>query len=338
MHLIAMKALVKQVESLIRASDSVVADAPDAAWLASIAERGLFRPGENDQLTFWFARYLSVREALWDLIQDVVTTGNKPPERAESTQDWQLLIIGYVAACTLIRIDRLFLFQIASRSVVQRKLNEAVVEYRIPRKQYTHIFSSFVDHKHAMLINEAIGVLNRERSKIAELQSDECVGELTRNLPLYESWLDKRKRNYVKRSAEYISHSLRRRGVVALTESVAQVMEGAGRTVSGVGGRRAKQIDQRTIHALSLLLQPGDILITRHDRVLTNLFLPGFWPHAALYIGTPAQREQWAMDINTDKRKKWVGNHAVLEALKDGVHCPRSGRDAECGSCDRATS
>ena len=39
-------------------------------------------------------------------------------------------------------------------------------------------------------------------------------------------------------------------------------------------------------------LRPGDILIERRDWYTSNAFLPGFWPHGAMYVGTVDEMKQ----------------------------------------------
>jgi hypothetical protein len=67
------------------------------------------------------------------------------------------------------------------------------------------------------------------------------------------------------------------------------------------------------------MLQPGDVMITRHDDAMSNLFLPGFWPHAALHVGLPDTRERLALEIDAERAGRWSGARRVLEARKDGL-------------------
>jgi hypothetical protein len=62
-----------------------------------------------------------------------------------------------------------------------------------------------------------------------------------------------------------------------------------------------------------------DQLVTRHDRAFTNLFLPGFWPHAALYVGTETDRRAMGITLDADRASRWTGDRRVLEALRDEV-------------------
>ncbi|MFZ1987211.1 MAG: YiiX/YebB-like N1pC/P60 family cysteine hydrolase, partial [Desulfatitalea sp.] len=49
-------------------------------------------------------------------------------------------------------------------------------------------------------------------------------------------------------------------------------------------------ISPEQIQALPNQLQPGDMLLERREWYLSNVGLPGFWPHVALYVGTPEER------------------------------------------------
>jgi len=55
-------------------------------------------------------------------------------------------------------------------------------------------------------------------------------------------------------------------------------------------------ISQAQIAALEKILEPGDILLERREWYATNVGIPGFWPHAALYIGTAQERQLYFDD------------------------------------------
>ena len=52
-------------------------------------------------------------------------------------------------------------------------------------------------------------------------------------------------------------------------------------------------ISPEQIEEMKTKLLPGDILLERREWYLTNIGIPGFWTHAALYVGTPEERKKY---------------------------------------------
>ena len=76
--------------------------------------------------------------------------------------------------------------------------------------------------------------------------------------------------------------------------------------------RRKKQnlISQAQIRTIMAQLEPGDILLERREWYLSNIGLPGFWPHAALYVGTPEERARFFADGEV---AAWVREQGVAD-------------------------
>ncbi|MDP2342426.1 MAG: YiiX/YebB-like N1pC/P60 family cysteine hydrolase [Deltaproteobacteria bacterium] len=47
--------------------------------------------------------------------------------------------------------------------------------------------------------------------------------------------------------------------------------------------------------------EPGDVIVERRNWYLSNIGLPGFWPHAALWVGSPDELTAWSNDPELTK-------------------------------------
>ena len=99
-------------------------------------------------------------------------------------------------------------------------------------------------------------------------------------------------------------------GADVVQDSTANAIFPVQRSVAEwMGDTRVKRIGQPLIsrsQALGLLtrMQPGDVLVARQNWYLSNIGLPGFWPHAELYVGTP---QDWATHLDEDEGvKAWL--------------------------------
>lgn len=96
-----------------------------------------------------------------------------------------------------------------------------------------------------------------------------------------------------------------------------------GNTVGLVETRKGKLYQQARIQSgLLKSLQPGDILLEKTPFRLTDQFIPGYWGHAAIWVGN--EKELRKLDLWDDPLvKPWQqeiqNGHSIIEALRSGV-------------------
>lgn len=71
-------------------------------------------------------------------------------------------------------------------------------------------------------------------------------------------------------------------------------------------------------------LEPGDILIQRRNWHMTNIGIPGFWPHVALYVGTPDEVNAYFGELGIQPME-------TIKALYPAVYTAMSKYDPEGG-------
>lgn len=287
--------------------------------LTEVLSAAYLKPEFNEQVANWFAEFLSLRASLWEIIEETHECVTVGLNNLESYNDYRFFVIGFVAACLVVQLDRILLENVATHTLIQRKFNEGFPEKNIPRKQYTRIYNSFVNIDNAQRMLKVMNFASHERNKIKRLRDDKEVGQLVENFWRYRSYLDPSKQHYLERIKYFIKHVLKRRGATIKQHTEFKVLEASGRIFSELVNKKGKLVTKEICEQARSLMQPGDVLVTRHKYALTNFFLPGFWPHAAMYVGSQGERDAWNIRFPSDIQKRLKGHESTFEALKDGV-------------------
>lgn len=292
--------------------DNLIAELADAN---AAQERGYYLPDEDERLREVYRQYLGARATLWQMVHDL-----QPHLKDE---DLRIFALAFCAASMLMRSASFVIELAKERPVVWAKLDEAEPRFGLPRKTFTRIYRSISSPGWMWRYRQGRKFYESHRNRIHKSLSGTKLKELIPWLEEETPHFDTRKRSLWAAVLNYRLYSFNRRTSSGYTKVMFHLFRLSGSAIAemkqpfvkppGSGKRVTGQVrDEIRSH-----LKPGDVFVTRHDDALSNLFLPGFWPHAALYIGTPTQRSELGV---SDRGDDFI---TVLEAKKDGVKLRR---------------
>jgi len=314
--------LARGVSAVLAAADAVP-DQDDLlaelGCVGSASGRGYFLPDEEELIRLRYAQYLSLRAALMETLGSLGGIAGR--DAVEWRERLPVFTTAFAAACVLMRVDRFMVELAADRPVLWKKLDEAEPRSGIPRKSFTAIFKSLSDPVSTRRFLLAADFHARHRGEIRLLADDPEAGPVVALLEREEQWIERRRRDAVKRLVSYRRFSFVRRSRSAWKKVMFGFFEASGRAVAelrqpGIKAPGApKRITAGLKRGILERVKPGDVFVTRHDDALSNLFLPGFWPHAALYLGTTGDLVRMGIGTADDREEgAWF-----LESKKDGV-------------------
>lgn len=291
----------------------------EIAICEAAAARGYFLPDEEEWVKLRYSQYLSLRASLLATIEEIGALAGRGCVEWNSRQP--LFATAFAAACILIRANR-FIIDLASKhSVLWKKLDEEDKISGIPRKSFTTIYQALTSPRNQLRFLNAVDHYTRHRDEIFALANDPVMLPIIDLLETEEPFIEKSRREAVKRRISYRWFSFLRRHRSAWKNVMRGMFEVSGRAVAELRQPGIKPLGApKRIHAelqkeILGLVQPGDVFVTRHDDAMSNLFLPGFWPHAALFLGITANSTaEWGELPPADETDAWF-----LEAKKDGV-------------------
>ena len=221
----------------------------------------------------------------------------------------------------LMRSAKFLVEHFSNSKPVWHKLDEAEPRYGIPRKQFSSIYWSATKPWNIWRFYRAVEFAQEHLDELRELKSCPMVGEVVALLEAENpEAIRMSKRAEAKNRLRYWIHSLKRRRKSTLSQMTFAIFEASGRVISELGNPfHRKRVTPDIVRSVRHVLRPGDAIVTRHDDAMTNLFLPGYWPHGALYIGSAEQRRELGVRMSENRWERSRMPVRVLEARKDGV-------------------
>jgi 1-acyl-sn-glycerol-3-phosphate acyltransferase len=280
-------------------------------------KRSYYDPADDDEIRRMLATFLALRDATLRTAWTYERHGQLDPgplrERAARLHA-VALILSYDLALRFVQA-----FEDAP--LARRKINEAEPRWNLPPDTYDTLAAALAHREYRRLLERALAS--------AAWSTDEPAPE--NFLPALRAALD--------RLATAQTGWLRQK-LAARADDVRDLAGGGFYRVSSfvstlIGDARLRAprqgralISPEQFAELRGKLLPGDILIERRNWYLSNAFLPGYWPHAALYVGTVDELR--ALGVAADPRvsRKLAAfaapdaaghRHAVIEATSEGV-------------------
>jgi hypothetical protein len=308
---------------------------------AAAATRGYITPSTEIYVRQLQFSYWKTRNALYELVYDIW----RDIERLDRATPQQFLV-ALAAASLLVDAARFLREKFHRFDVIRRKLDEPDIVHGIPPRMYDEVQKSLTSPYHAWYLWQATRYYDRHRDRFLEAARadglepmiaiiDRLRDRLRPSLPMY---LRTRVRVRGRRAVRRVGRDVLGRGVYALQEAL-----GRGMARVYTRPRHAPSLPREIRAKFMELLRPGDVLVVRKEFAVTNYFLPGYWPHVALFLGTVDDLRQLGLAedehagprlsqlaaatpstavLHHDETNAWSagGPHpCVLEAIKDGV-------------------
>ncbi len=320
--------IISDAARTVRASYAALPTPRDMAALnadSKAAEaRGYYDPLEDERLRETYASYLGMRVAIWQSIQSLKPQFKKFKNGGLDKADHRAFGIAFCGAEIIVRTGEYLIGLARERDIVWQKLDEAEMRYGLTRKSFTRLYRQLTSAFKMHGFYQARDYFDAHREDIMESLDTAELRPITKiletlNLPTAS------RGEHLRRYRRFVNFSLRRRSLSGGRKTMFALFEATGSDIAelkiplvkNIGAE--KRVTPDVIAQIKPKLKPGDVFITRHDDAMSNLFLPGFWPHGALYIGPPDARAARGIEDVSDGAKHSGEAVDILEAKKDGV-------------------
>lgn len=259
-------------------------------------ERGYFTPDEDDHVRQMLLAYRNYRRTLYDIINRF----RSDPESVDPALQSRRFTVAFAAALVLYAKSLKLIRYYEHEPLVRKKLNEADSKFEMEAGFFDRILDAFSSFRNYRLLSGA----NREwrtwrriiqRNASADAGDIEWLASLIRH---QRRLLRRRFWHVLFRRLRYDWRALWKTTFRPVKDARYRLQSLLGGAFAGIRTttRYEPAINESILTQLHGVLRPGDVLLVRAEHKVTTALLPGFWAHAALFLGTPGELNSLGMD------------------------------------------
>jgi hypothetical protein len=275
----------KAVNQLVKDVDLVVLLVQQQSGLADRPDDEVLTASERQLLFSIWAPYLDHDRALtsyqWRFLDGWQNAGTTAEESTRA------LAVGLMALSAQVDANLEFLQTWGASAVLRTAMNDPALDWGIGAGEYDRVLRETARPHTMLTLQLATSALERRLAGLTkkDLASAEFLALGQKALKT----ADKVEARYDKAIPRLMATAIG--GVTqAQLDEVSQVV--VTKIAEWMGDTRLRSkadslITPEQIDWLQTQLDPGDVMLERRNWYLSNLGLPGFWPHAEFYLGTP---------------------------------------------------
>lgn len=289
-------AVIRTSRQGLAAITAYMATQPELFPVRAPAQLRALTPAQRRQVKDVWGRFLDYQLMLDALWQRLRSEPASDPQQARTRAR-----VAYAAFLARYRYALDFIERADADPALRVVLNEALPELGLAERSYADFKFRFLNVAMAAEF-AALAAAERGRAKDAALPlGDELAGDEAR---IWQAG-----------AADGVANTLRNAGQITVDGGARLVFPVQKGVSEWMGDTRVLHgshylIAPDQIAALAPRLQPGDVLLERREWFLSNIGLPGYWPHAAIYVGTAQER---AALLDDPEVRAWVTAQGVAD-------------------------
>ncbi|MHC1764645.1 MAG: YiiX/YebB-like N1pC/P60 family cysteine hydrolase [Verrucomicrobiia bacterium] len=288
----------------------------------AVTMRGYFTPDEDDRVRQGVLSYRNHRLAAYEIIfrnRNYATMERGPGE-------YGCFLLAFGAALVLYA-KSLRIIEFAEHvPLLRAKINEPDVKFDLEEGFFDDVVACYSQPRNFKALSQANTFWWRHRRAIQKFVREAGLDWV------WSAGLIRRQRRLVRHRLFHVLWQRLRHDWRAFVQTLLSPFRQARRGFETfLGGRFADArvtsgpacaITPEMVAVLRENLRPGDVLLMRNDSRLTAALLPGFWTHAALFLGSKTDLEHLGLPAHPHGARHWqeipespAASALVLEAL-----------------------